>query len=137
MSYVVDWFVLAILYSFLHFVLLEFLWATGPEAIVAREYGPSFLMAVLFAVVNCLQTFSISPDLSRRTSSIAKPLPLWSVLCLGKAADFNSCSDAYCSGTHKVAPSLTNRAITTPSGLDTRFVRATEHSRFVRVKQQT
>lgn len=58
MSYVADWFVLAILSSFLHFVLLEFLWATGPEAIVARQYGPSFLMAVLFAVVNCLQTFA-------------------------------------------------------------------------------
>jgi hypothetical protein len=94
--------------------------------------GSDFLVVVERTLASIQEeSFSIAPDLSRRTSRIAKPLPLWSVLCLGKAADFNSCSDAYCSGSHKMAPSLTNRPVTTRSSLDTRFARATECSRYV------
>lgn len=58
MSYLADWVVLAILYTCLHFVFLNILSIGMLEILASREYGPRVLVAVLFAAVNCLQTFA-------------------------------------------------------------------------------
>jgi hypothetical protein len=58
MSYLADWAVLAILYTCLHFVFLNVLSPGMLEILASREYAPALLVTVVFAVVNCLQTFA-------------------------------------------------------------------------------
>ena len=58
MSYLADWAVLAILYTSLHFVFLNVLSFGMLEILASREYGPPLIVAVVFAAVNCLQTFA-------------------------------------------------------------------------------